>query len=100
MKKLMLTVIAGSLCAAFGTVYAQGTPGPSGAQATPSSKVGVETPKQTDDNRPDVGKGAAPKRAATAPPAPAAAPAPAPSADMSAPPPARKSRRAARREKG
>lgn len=58
MKKLMMTVIAGSLCAAFGSAFAQGTPGPSGAQATPSSKTGVQTPKQTDDTRMDVGKGA------------------------------------------
>ena len=51
MKKLMMTVVAGSLCAAFGGAYAQGTPGPSGAQATPTSKTGVQTPKQVDDNR-------------------------------------------------
>ena len=51
MKKLMMTVVAGSLCAAFGSAYAQGTPGPSGAQATPTSKTGVQTPRQVDDNR-------------------------------------------------
>ena len=59
MKKLMMTVIAGSLCTAFGSVYAQGTPGPSGSQSTPTSQTGVTTPKQTDDNRMSVGKGGA-----------------------------------------
>ena len=65
MKKLMMTVVAGSLCAAFGGAYAQGTPGPSGAQSTPTSKTGVQTPKQVDDNRMAQGGKGGDKSAAT-----------------------------------
>ena len=101
MKKLMTAVIAGSICAAFSVAHAQSNPG-----ATLQSDKGVKTPKLTDDNRMDLrpkgatdAKGAAgsgSSAAASSSATTTAAPAPAPAADA----PAKKSRRAARREKG
>ena len=49
MKKLMLTVVAGAVCAVFGSAYAQSNP-----NTSLSSDQGMKTPKQTDDNRMDI----------------------------------------------
>ena len=101
MRKLVLTAIAGSICAVFGSAYADSTVSNNDtirlAQAAPnppqSSEKGVITPKSTSETQGPKGD---PKPAAARPaPAPAAAPAPAPAMETERAP-----RRAARKEKG
>jgi hypothetical protein len=107
MRKLVLTAIAGSICAVFGSAYADSSVGNndtirlaqgaiSGPKAVPdNSDKGVKTPRNVPETRPD----------AMSKPEPAVKPvAPAPAA-MSAPPPPMEEdraprRRAARKEKG
>ena len=105
MKKLILTVMAGSLCAVFGTAYAPSNPTAPGA--TPSSSQGVKTPLQTEDSRPDLrGKGATDAKGAsaagtgTASSTTGSAGATATTGADTGAKDMKKSRRAARREKG
>lgn len=105
MKKLVLTVIAGSVCALFGSAYADSSnplrlaqaPGSTSAGAPPSEK-GSATPRQPPDSRMDAAPG--PKGATKAAPPAASTPAPAASAPAPAMETEKAPRRAARREKG
>ena len=66
MRKLVLTAIAGSICAVFGSAYADSTVGNndtirlaqgsiSGPKPVPeNSEKGVQTPRSVPDNRPDA----------------------------------------------